>query len=400
MRVSILAALKHFSTDTPHHGAVYTAVTLLSLHSFILVYINSSFLEQFLDRTEVGTLYTLSAALSILALLFMAPILKRVRNDRLMLTLILVECASVLGMAFAESLRTAVPLFVIHQTVIPVLYFSLDVYMEKIADGHGTKTGSQRGLFLGIMALAAGIGPLIAGQLIGAWDGSFMPVYLLSALMLIPLLYVTHTYLRIFEKIGYAIPPTPSTPRTFWTSKDMRNVFFAHLTMRIFFTWMVIYTPIYLAEQAGFAWHEIGLILFVAMMAYVLFEYPIGIIADRYIGEKEMMAVGFLIMLVATVSMAYIPAGALVAWMALMFVSRIGASLVEVTTEGYFFKKAHGSGMGAVSFFRILRPFSYVAGALLGSLTLLYVPFSMFFIVLGLLMLPGIYFATQLKDTK
>lgn len=400
MRDSILAALQHFRRDTPHNGAIYTAVTLLAFHSFVLLYINSSFLEQFLDRTAVSTLYTLGAALTILVLLFVSPILKRVSNYRLMLTLIFVEFAVVLGMAFSDSLRTAVPLFILHVILIPVLYFNLDVYMEKIADSAGSKTGSQRGLFLGIMALAGGIGPFIAGQLVGSWGGSFTPVYLFSACLLVPLIYVTINYLRIFEQIGYTIPQTPTTPRSFWNSKDMRNVFFAHLFMRIFFTWMVIYTPLYLAEHAGFGWHEIGLIIFVAMMAYVLFEYPIGIIADRYIGEKEMMGIGFLVILIATVSMAYIPAGNLIAWIVLMFISRVGASLVEVTTEGYFFKKAHGAGTGAIGFFRILRPFSYVVGALIGSVVLLYVPFSMIFIVLGMLMLPGIYFASQLRDTK
>jgi hypothetical protein len=41
-----------------------------------------------------------------------------------------------------------------------------------------------------------------------------------------------------------------------------------------------------------------------------------------------------------------------------------------------------------------------VIGALLGSLALLYVPFEMLFLILALLMIPGILFALALKDTR
>ena len=40
--------------------------------------------------------------------------------------------------------------------------------------------------------------------------------------------------------------------------------------------------------------------MFFAQMAYVIFEYPIGILADKYIGEKEMMGVGFFVLTIST----------------------------------------------------------------------------------------------------
>ena len=86
--------------------------------------------------------------------------------------------------------------------------------------------------------------------------------------------------------------------------------------------------------------------------------------------------------------------------MILLFLTRVGASLVETTTESFFFKHTRGTDAHIISFFRITRPLSYVIGALLGSLVLLYLPFHMIFIVLALLMIPGFYFVLALNDTK
>jgi predicted membrane protein len=86
--------------------------------------------------------------------------------------------------------------------------------------------------------------------------------------------------------------------------------------------------------------------------------------------------------------------------MVTMFLSRVGASLIETTSESYFFKHIDGSDANIIGFFRITRPLAYVGGALIGSLALLAVSFSNLFIVLGLLMLVGIPFALLLEDTK
>ena len=87
-------------------------------------------------------------------------------------------------------------------------------------------------------------------------------------------------------------------------------------------------------------------------------------------------------------------------WMILLFISRVGGSLVEATTESYFFKHTRGTETNIMSFFRLTRPLATLIGALIGSATLLYVPFDLMFVVLGFLMIPGIFFTMRLKDTK
>ena len=93
-------------------------------------------------------------------------------------------------------------------------------------------------------------------------------------------------------------------------------------------------------------------------------------------------------------------AAPVLSWMILMFMSRIGASLVEATTESYFFKHTKGTDANIMSFFRLTRPLAMVIGSLLGSATLLYLPFELMFVVLGLMMIPGIFYTLSLKDTR
>jgi MFS family permease len=163
---------------------------------------------------------------------------------------------------------------------------------------------------------------------------------------------------------------------------------------------MTIYTPLYLAHVAGFSWHEIGLILFVALSAYVLFEYPIGIIADRYIGEKEMMIFGFVLLIASSSWLAVLPGSPIYVWMIALFLTRTGASFVEATSESYFFKHTQSMDVHKISLFRMTRPLSSVIAAVVGSIALLYMEFNMLFILLGLLLIPGLFFSFLIKDTR
>src|SRR5690606_1462126 len=100
-----------------------------------------------------------------------------------------------------------------------------------------------------------------------------------------------------------------------------------------FFAWMVIYVPVYLSVELGFNWEEIGSILFVALMAYVLLEYAIGYLADNYFGEKEMMALGCIIMSLSVSCFIFLDGSSVLPWMIAMFMTRVGAAFVETTSE-------------------------------------------------------------------
>ena len=317
----------------------------------------------------------------------------------MILALLLLDFVAVVGMAYADSLRVAIPLFLTHIVSVPLIVFSLDVFLEEQIGTNEESTGSKRGLLLTLLSLVGAFSPFISSVLIDD-SGSFALAYLASAASLIPVAAIIIFYFSDFSDPPYKHSATTTAISTYWKNINIRSVFLASTFLNIFFMTMVIYVPLYLTQNIGLSWAEFGVMMIFAQFAYVIFEYPIGIIADRYIGEKEMMAFGFLILALSLSWMAFVTSVSVLLWGIIMFISRVGASLCEVTTESYFFKQTEGSDAQIISLFRITRPLAYVVGAMVASLSLLYIPFNLLFIVMAGLMVPAIFFTLNIKDSR
>ncbi len=379
---------------------VYLAALLLIFQTFVVAYINSSFIEQFIDTASVGTIYTLGSALTVLIFLFISRVLHRVGNFKLTLALLILNGLAVLGMAFAESFRVAIPLFLVHLITVPIIVFNLDVFMEERIGNNETATGSRRGLLLTLTSFVGALSPFLSSMLVALGGGSFMYAYVVSAITSIPIIVLLLVYFRHFSDPPYQEINIFSALRSFWIKRHIRSVLIGQFTLQLFFMAMVIYVPLYLTQTIGLSWAEFGVVMFFAQLAYVICEYPIGILADKYIGEKEMMGLGFLVLAISTTWIAFVTNDSIAVWAIIMFVTRVGASLVEVTTESYFFKQTKSTDAQIISFFRITRPLAYVIGALLASLALLYLPFNLLFIVIAIVMVPALFLTLDIVDTK
>ncbi len=383
-----------------HLIPIYVATLLLIFHAFVVAYINSSYLEQFIPTAGVGTIYTVGSALSILFCFFIHRVLHRVGNYKLTFGLLLINFLAVAGMAYAETLRVAVPLFLVHLITVPLIIFNLDVFMEEQIGNKEGVTGSRRGLLLTLSSLIGAVSPLVSSLLINFSNGAFTTSYLVSAATLIPVIIILIFYFNDFSDPEYSEIDLFAAIRTFWEKSNIRNVFLCHFSLQMFFMIMVVYTPLYLTNYIGLSWAEFGIIMFFAQMAYVVFEYPVGIIADKYIGEKEMMAFGFLVIAMAMSCMAFVSVASVLVWSLIMFATRVGAAFVEVTTESYFFKQTKSSDAQIISFFRVTRPLAYVLGAVVASLAILYFPFNLLFVVISALMIPAMFLTMTIEDTK
>jgi MFS family permease len=179
----------------------------------------------------------------------------------------------------------------------------------------------------------------------------------------------------------------------------IRKIFLSNIMLRFFYSWMVIYTPIYLHEHIGFSWGEIGLIFSIMLVPFVVLGSPLGKIADKYIGEKELLSLGFVIVAVSTAYLSFVDSSNFLVWALVLLVTRIGASMVDIMSETYFFKKIDGSDSNLLGFFRMTGPIAFIIGPLLATLVLPFVGIKYLFLVLGILMLWGLRYSLTLKDT-
>jgi len=187
--------------------------------------------------------------------------------------------------------------------------------------------------------------------------------------------------------------------KDFIERKNLFLIYCGKILLNLFFSWMVIYSPILLINL-GMTWPQVGLIMTVALVPYIIFQYPAGWLADKICGEKEIMILGFLIMAVSAASMFFINSTALVVWMTVLFVTRIGASLVAIMTDTYFLKKVDSDQINLINFYHNSRPIGYFIGPLLASLLLVFIDLRSLFLILGMILVLGIFVTLPLKDTK
>jgi hypothetical protein len=379
---------------------LYIASLTLMFHGYVVAYVNSSLLNKYLSTLATSTIYIIASALTVLIFLFISRVLHKVGNFKLTLAFVLIDLIAVLGISFADSMRIIAPLIITHLIVLSLIIFNIDVFMEEHIGNDEGVTGTRRGLLLALVSAVSAIAPFISSELVSIADGSFKYAYLASALSLIPILFILLFYFRDFQDPEYTDLHALEAIASFWQKKDIRAVFIVHFVLQIFFMVMVVFTPIYLIKHIGLSWAEFGMVMFICQLAYVIMEYPIGIVADRLIGEKEMMAFGLMLLAISTAGISFVDVKGVFIWSLVMFVTRIGAAFVEVTTEVHFFKRTQSSDAQIISFFRITRPLSYIVGATVASLSLLYLPFNLLFIVIAFLMIPAMFITLDIEDTK
>jgi fucose permease len=162
---------------------------------------------------------------------------------------------------------------------------------------------------------------------------------------------------------------------------------------------MVIYLPLLLHNKIGFEWREIGLILIIMILPFLIFEYPVGRMIDNKTGEKEFLFIGFIIMAAASFTIPFIGQKIFWLWAMLLFISRIGASLVEISAESYFFKKVNDRHSSIISLFRMTQPLAYIAAPLIAIPALLFTTIPNLFAILGIVCLAGLLFLPKI-DTR
>ncbi len=374
---------------------IYLATLFVSFHYAAVIYIGSSNLERFFSKDIVSLLFILGATINIFLFVLTPKILKKMSDRTLLFAFILLEILAVFGLAISHSPTTIAFMFLIHESVVPMIYYCLDLFLEDATPEN--ETGEVRGIDLTVVNIAIACGPLLVSFLTP--DGDFSLLYFASTLLLVPMLFVVFFS---FRKLKIEPPKLGKSVFEFklWLkSIDIRRVTIARLILQIFYAVMVIYTPIYLHNTMMFSWSQIGLIFTVMLLPFILFELPAEEVAEHWSGEKEVMTVGFFIMGMSLLIMPFLSAN-IFSWMIVLFVSRIGASFVEVTTEAYFFKRVWKTDTGLISIFRITAPVSIVLGSMLGVIVLSLLPFKAIFLVLSILVFFGTQMSAILKEVR
>ncbi len=374
----------------------YITGFLLTFHIALISYVNSSFLATKIPESLIGLLYTASAILAVLGLYIVPKFINRFGTSKVLGFMIFATIGSILTLILSNNIPLIATSFIIYFAFDTCIYLGLDILIEHWSENNNQ--GVVRGIYLTGMSIAFMFAPLIGGFLMDRLG--FTSLYSLSIIMLVPVFIIiawvlpsiTHTHASKGNILGLA--------KKFLRHPDFSAVFCINFILQFFYCWMVIYTPIYLHEQLGIHWDIIGRLFTIMLSAFVISEYLIGKIADRFRIERGLMITGLVIISVATMFVTRAPLMSFWILAATLFITRIGASIIEVSTESYFFRRVNHDDTGSIGFFRNTYPFAYIIAPLLSSVILKFAPLWTLYIVLGVICFLGIFVAKDITKTR
>jgi MFS family permease len=239
------------------------------------------------------------------------------------------------------------------------------------------------------------IAQIASGSIFGAF--TFKLIYLLSAGVMAVFFLLASTTLKNIPDPTYDTLNGTKYIKEFFKNKNLRRAYVLSFLLQLFFALMVIYTPIYLSLHLGFSWSEIGIIFSIMLLPFVLVPFRAGVYADK-IGERKMLVFGFMLAALATLTLFFIHAHNIFIWAFALFMTRVGASTIEVMSDAYFFKHIKTENEEYVGVYRSASPVAYVVGPLLASVIFIFVPtFNYIYIVLAALMLYGAYLSSTIR---
>lgn len=361
----------------------------------LLAYANSSMLSRFASPKMVSIVYTLASLLSITLVLTAPRILRLFGNRKTIVTTLLLSMMLLISLGLFSG-KIILVLFILYFSLNAVVLYGLDIFLEHYSKE--AQTGNIRGLYLTLSNIGWVAAPIISG-ILGTRFG-FKSLYIVAAIVIgitVSILWITQ---KKFTDKHYKKSHLEDGFKTLRTNKSIRTITIINLILQMFFVMMVIYSPLYLTTVIGFSWKTLGILLSIMLIPFVIFPFPAGYIADKYLGEKELLIGGFLIAAGATLFFAQVTTASFLFFAVILFTSRVGASIIEAMAESYFFKQVTDDDSSAISMYRNMLPVAYTIGPLLGALFFSLGSYTLVFSLTAGMMVLAAIFTLTLRDSK
>jgi hypothetical protein len=105
-------------------------------------------------------------------------------------------------------------------------------------------------------------------------------------------------------------------------------------------------------------------------------------------------------MAISTALVYFIHTPSIFIWSLVMFLTRVGAAMVEILRDSYFYKRIDGNDVDLIGFFRTAMPVGYLLAASLSFVFLLFLPIPAIFILSALVVFSALVPAYYLSENK
>ncbi len=368
---------------------------LMGFSQAVLVYVISSYFKLATGTENVGIFYAVSYIIFLTVLLNLHKVMRVLGKANVFYFALLTKIITIIFLIFSDPSAIGILLLMLYIILGHIEWVALDVIIESFSVDH--MSGRIRGLHLTILNAGFLFGPFVSTYILDkiGFQGIFVFSLVFNAFVFI-------FALLSFRKVNHRFEQKLKVIDIFKKAvvrKNVMRIYYISFVLEFFFALMLIYTPIYLRDL-GYSWEKIGIMFTIMLIPFVVLQYPAGILADKKIGEKEMLIFSLFAMALTTGAIYFVGVGTMIIWAAILFATRIGAALIEILRDSYFFKRIDGYDIDLIELFRTTLPVAYIMAAILSSFILFLFPTKYIFILTAAVILSALYPAFKLKDSQ
>ncbi len=351
------------------------------------VYSNSAVIESVNGRESIGLIYGISAALSLVFSTWIIPtVINKLGNRKATGLALFLTIASTLGIRFFESPIFFAVSFILFLMAQILVSFNFDVFFEHTTTKDSSIRG--RGAVVALQHVGRMLGPILAAYLT-VQSGIRIP-YNVSLFLFVVTGFILYFATANFKDKNYGHVSIIKSYKNVISRPGVRKPLISMILLQTFYALMVTFVPIYLADVQGMGLESLGIIFTIMLFPFVVFAYPVGKYLDGGASSRRAARYGLLIMAAATLAFAAIKSNSLIIWGVVLFMSRIGAVILETTAEGTFLRSIKEEETDLLGIMRDMQPIGYFLASLISVIVLALGNIKDIFYVVGFILVLGI----------
>lgn len=373
-----------------------TFITLLMgfAQSFVL-YVMSTYFKISSGSENLGPFYFVAYGVILVLLFNLHKIVKRIGKSNVFYFSLLAKIIIIFLLAIYPPSLFSVFLLMVYIICGNLEWVSLDVILESFSLDN--MSGRIRGKHLTFMNAGYLFGPFFSTKVLDSYgySGVFSVLLIINAVIFVVALMSLRSANHRFKGEVTA----KDIIKKVSVRKNILRIYYLSFVLEVFYALTVIYIPIHLAD-IGYSWEKIGLILTIMLLPFVFLQYPMGLLADKRMGEKELIIVSVFIMSVSSFALFFMMSGTILLWSVVLFSGRVGCAMLEVLRDSYFYKRIDGDDVDLIDFFRTAMPSAFVISSAITLPLLIFFPIKTSFLVVAIITLTGFLPAYFLEDNK
>lgn len=379
--------------ESVNHRTLKILSVLIGFSQALVIYIASTYFQQMSGRTDVGIFYIATYLIFLVILLNLHKVVYKVGKTRILIASFIGQIFVILGLIFVDHGWSKVALMILFMLFDQLLLVSLDILLDSCTKDDAT--GRTRGYHLMIMNLGFILGPKISTMLLSNY--SFIAIFIVVLAFKIIEFIIAKLWLGQINHCVLERETVGKLIRKAWYHKNIRRIYYISYALESFYALMIVYSPLYL-HSIGLTLPQIGTIFTVMLIPFLFFEYPIGWLADKELGEKEMIIFFLAWMAIATAFVYSLDRPVVWLWALGLLATRVGAAAMEVLRDSYFYKRIGDNDVDLIDFYRTARPVAYIIASGLSVLVVHYYSVHEIFLLACLILLSALWPAWHLLD--